>query len=355
VTSHDAFHNWLAAAEARYLADLTRREVGRALRALSSCYVERPGKLSTGHALEGRGKRAAFALYYGPLHFLTVRAIARHWGTGLKSRPHRAAGERSDDVQVGLQSHLSETSRPPTLPIIDIGCGTGAAGAAWALETGAEVRGFDVSAWAVGEANWTYGVLGVRGRARKGRMESLPLPAEPSIVLAAFVVNELAADARTGALHTLRAAAAAGHQIVVIEPIARGVSPWWDQWRAAFEPLGGQARDWRFQVELPPLLRDFDKAAGIRHRELTARTLVVSPGQRPTSSAISLTSRDRPRKMSHPSQASSQLHADGLDPCALARGVARGSGRAPAPGPVAVRRGPGWTTSTGSPESLPTQ
>jgi hypothetical protein len=175
-------------------------------------------------------------------------------------------------VEAGLQ---------PRDIVIDLGCGTGAAGAAWALETGAEVRGFDVSAWAVAEANWTYGVLGVRGHARKGRMESLPLPAAPSIVIAAFVVNELDAEARGHALDTLRTAASIGHQVVVIEPIARGVSPWWDQWRAAFEPLGGEARDWRFRAELPPLLRDFDKAAGLRHRDLTARTLVVLPGKRP--------------------------------------------------------------------------
>jgi hypothetical protein len=51
---------------------LTRPELGRALRALSSCYIERRGKLGDGHALEGRGKRAAFALYYAPLHFLIV-------------------------------------------------------------------------------------------------------------------------------------------------------------------------------------------------------------------------------------------------------------------------------------------
>ena len=73
----DVLERWLGQAEQRYLADLTRPELGRALRALTSCYIERRNKLGSGHALDGRGKRAAFALYYAPLHFLTVREIAR--------------------------------------------------------------------------------------------------------------------------------------------------------------------------------------------------------------------------------------------------------------------------------------
>src|SRR5215208_4662224 len=70
-------NTWLAALEERHLADLTRPELTRALRALSSCYVERRDKLTSGAALDGAGKRAAFALFYGPLHFLTVSAVVR--------------------------------------------------------------------------------------------------------------------------------------------------------------------------------------------------------------------------------------------------------------------------------------
>jgi hypothetical protein len=166
-------------------------------------------------------------------------------------------------------------TRPGAGFVIDVGCGSGVAGAAWSLETGAEVRGFDVSAWAVDEANWTYQVLGVRGRARRGRIEDLRLPTERSVLLAAFVVNELDAAARAATLDKLLEAGTAGHQVVVIEPIARGIAPWWSQWQRAFEAVGGEAHDWRFPADLPPILRDFDKAAGVRHRELTARSLVV--------------------------------------------------------------------------------
>jgi len=68
---------WYAALEARHLMSLTFPEVRRALQALSSLYVERRDRLVAGRALEGAGKRAAFAMFYGPLHFLIVREIVR--------------------------------------------------------------------------------------------------------------------------------------------------------------------------------------------------------------------------------------------------------------------------------------
>ena len=68
---------WLSALEARHFSDLTFAEVSRSLRALSATYVERRHKLHEGAALSGRGKRAAFALFYGPLHHLLVSQIIR--------------------------------------------------------------------------------------------------------------------------------------------------------------------------------------------------------------------------------------------------------------------------------------
>ena len=257
----DPFTHWLEAAESRYLADLTRPELGRALRALSSCYIERRGKLGSGHALEGRGKRAAFALYYAPLHFLTVREIARALtGTAPKAPSHPRA-------PASTREHL----RAPV--VVDLGCGTGAAGAAWALATGGEVRGSDVNAWAVAEAEWTYRTLGVRGTARRGDVSDLRLPSHPSTVLAAFVVNELPAADRVQALDRLVDAARKGHRVVVIEPISKKLTPWWGEWERAFQATGGRTTEWRFRAELPRLLRDLDKSAGLDHRELTARTL----------------------------------------------------------------------------------
>ena len=73
-SSHDRFAGWIAGLETTHLAQLTFPEVSRALRALSSTYVERRQKLAEGAALSGTGKRAAFALFYGPLHHQIGRA-----------------------------------------------------------------------------------------------------------------------------------------------------------------------------------------------------------------------------------------------------------------------------------------
>ena len=68
---------WLSALESRHFSDLTFQEVSRALRALSATYVERRDTILEGAALSGAGKRAAFALFYGPLHYLLLREILK--------------------------------------------------------------------------------------------------------------------------------------------------------------------------------------------------------------------------------------------------------------------------------------
>src|SRR6188508_1420448 len=91
---------WMTRLEERHLADLRFSEVTRALRALSSAYVERRESALADHkALDGAGKRAAFAMYYGPLHFLLVQHIVKEIGVSLS---------------------------PGT--VVDLGCGTGVAG-----------------------------------------------------------------------------------------------------------------------------------------------------------------------------------------------------------------------------------
>ena len=58
----------------------------------------------------------------------------------------------------------------------------------------------------------------------------------------------------------------------VVEPIARSITPWWSLTASRIEEAGGRADEWRFPVDLPPRLRLLDKAAGLDHRELTARS-----------------------------------------------------------------------------------
>ena len=272
MSEQDPFERWLAQAEQRYLADLTRPELGRALRALSSCYVERRGKLGSGHALDGRGKRAAFALYYAPLHFLTVREIARALARKAPQAPE------APEAPSHLRAPESTREHPPAPALFDLGCGTGAAGAAWALMTGAEVRGTDVNAWAIGEAEWTYRMLGVRGSARRGDVAGLRMPSSRSTILAGFVINELPPPDRAVALDRLVDAARKGHRVVIVEPISKKLTPWWAEWERAFQATEGQTSEWRFRLELPRLLRDLDKSSGLDHRELTARTLTAGTG-----------------------------------------------------------------------------
>lgn len=244
-----AIDGWLAALEQRHLANLTRSELTRSLRALSSCYVERREKLAGGAALEGAGKRAAFALFYGPLHFLTVDAVVRALGANMR----------------------------PLHTIHDLGCGTGVGGAAWALAcaTPPAIHGIDRSAWAVAEANWTYNELGLRGRARPGDVvrdfHISKFPNSP--ILLAYTVNELPAATRSALLEKLVAAAGRGASLLIVEPIARRDKEWWPEWETRLGTQGASADEWRFPSNLPLTLRQIAKGAGLDPRELTARTI----------------------------------------------------------------------------------
>jgi hypothetical protein len=73
---------------------------------------------STNARLDSAGKRAAFAAFYAPLHFLTMRAIVQELVV-------------ADSTPV---THIDT--------IVDLGCGTGVAGGRWRSRTaGAEARG----------------------------------------------------------------------------------------------------------------------------------------------------------------------------------------------------------------------
>src|SRR5262245_24102479 len=100
----DPFLPWLDALDERHMGALTFQELRRGVQALSSIYVERREVIGKGSAFDGAGKRAAFACYFAPFHFLLIREIVR--ALGAVTRPS----------------------------IVDIGCGSGGAGAAWALE-----------------------------------------------------------------------------------------------------------------------------------------------------------------------------------------------------------------------------
>jgi SAM-dependent methyltransferase len=253
-----ASDRWLIGLERRHFSDLTFQEVSRALRALSATYVERRHRLREGAALAGAGKRAAFAVFYGPLHYLLVSEIVK--GLGLKA-------EGSE------QSALS----PQPLALVDLGCGTGAAGAAWAetCDPHPRVIGVDANPWALTEAAQTYRDFGLTARTVRGDATTFAWPRGRAMILVAFVVNELDDSKRDALLRRLLERAAAGDRVLVVEPLARSVTRWWPQWEQAVVGAGGRSDEWRFQVELPALVRKLDRAAGLDHRELTGRSLYI--------------------------------------------------------------------------------
>jgi trans-aconitate methyltransferase len=215
---------------------------------LSSCYVERREKLARGGALDSAGKRAAFALFYAPIHFLVAREVTRALAP--------AAGiER----------------------VIDLGCGTGSAGVAFALEVRAtRIEGVDRNGWAVEEANWTYRTFRVHGRATKGDLVRKTFKSQRGdAILLAYAVNELADDARAVLLGRLVTAHRDGASLLIIEPIARRVNRWWTEWSDVLISATGREDEWRFRVQLPPRQRTLAKAAGLDPQELTARSLYV--------------------------------------------------------------------------------
>lgn len=245
--SDDRFGRWVAALEAKHLAELTFPEVSRALRALSSTYVERRQKLAEGAALSGAGKRAAFALYYGPLHHLLLAHIVDRLPGG--------------------------TANIETL--VDLGCGTGASGAAWAGACAKPPRvvGIDRHPWAIGEAAATYRTFKIPATLRQGDIASANLPKGPVSILAAFTMNELGDPERDTLLTRLVKRASQGDRVLIVEPLAGFVARWWSRWRDTFESAGGRADEWRVRTELPPIVAKLDRAAGLNHREITGRSL----------------------------------------------------------------------------------
>ena len=239
---------WLAALQARHLADLRIPEVTRALRALSSAYVERRQALARGAALDSAGKRAAFALFYAPLHYLVVRQIVAALGPGA----------------------------PDT--IVDLGCGTGAAGAAWSVACDRTPRllGIDRHPWAVDETRWTYRQLRLEGRARQGDAVRFR-PSRGNVgVVSAYLLNELAEPARAIVVDSLLDAARNGARVLVLEPIARSITPWWNDVRTRMDEIGGRADEWDIVIDRPPLVAVLDDAAGLDHRRLKARSLLIA-------------------------------------------------------------------------------
>jgi ubiquinone/menaquinone biosynthesis C-methylase UbiE len=189
-------------------------------------------------------------MYFGALHFLLIREIVR-----------------------ALQARI-----PGDCSLLDLGCGTGVGGAAWAMELdpAPKIIGIDRNSWVLQESKWTYAQFGLRSSVRNADINTIHIP-ERTAVIAAFTINELNPISRERFEGEFIRAARSGAPVLIVEPIARRLVSWWDDWAAEWKKLGGREDEWRFRVVFPERLALMDRAAGLDHRELTGRSLWLPP------------------------------------------------------------------------------
>lgn len=255
---------WLDALVDRHTQRLSRPEFLKAVRALSARYVEQRASLSTRSPLDSAGKRAAFAAFFAPLHYLTTSHVLNSLGVH------------------GL----------PIQSVYDCGCGTGAAAAAWGMSASPRplLIGLDKSSWALNEARWNFRTLGLRHITRQGSfVDARELTTREhlrdAVLVFAWSVNEITNDDRTRLLPRLVDAHRQGAHLLVLEPLARTTVPWWNDWAETVVARAGRADEWKFPADLPPRLEELDRAAGFRREHLSARSLWLPAGKLPRADA----------------------------------------------------------------------
>jgi len=237
---------WLAGVVER-AAPLTFSEIRRGVQALSQRYVERR---DPSEALSSPAKRAAFAGYFAALHLATAYGAVRALGAG---------------------------ALPGIARVVDLGAGSGAAGAgaALALPSAPAVLALDRSGFALAEARRTYAAFGLRGETLRAQLPMrLPKLAAGDLVLAGWFISECDEGARERVLSALERGVAAGACVLVLEPLAGRIVPWWDDLGARFARLGIASGSLRWPMQRPEWIARMDKAASLDHRELGARIAV---------------------------------------------------------------------------------
>lgn len=239
----------------RHLRDLRFSEVTRALRALSAGYVEKRHEGGIARALDGRGKRAAFALYYGTTHFLVAEALVHRLGLAF-------SGEGQG-----------------RFTILDLGCGTGVCGAAWAIGSAppATVVGADRSSFALHEARWTYGALRLKGETSRSITDAIDSIRRPDGIVIGWTLNELDDDRRDIIATKLLPWVAKGSRLLVIEPVSKRVAPWWDAWVARFPPGVCSVSEEKLRLTLPPKIALLARSAGLSTDASVVRVLATTP------------------------------------------------------------------------------
>lgn len=250
--TREAFDRWLAATLARHIPPLNFTEVRKGVQALSTLYVhDRQAGRIAARSVDGMGKRAALATYYAALHFITLHHALEMIGPGTFG---------------------------PVRRILDLGCGTGAAGAALALGLDqAEppaIVGVDRSGWTLEEARETWAAFGLDGRAVRGELPlAAPRAGAGDLVLYGWSLGELPTDERGGNFRSITAALRRGAGLFVLEPLSGRITPWWNEWAELLAEEGVRSELVRVVIQRPLFVADMDKAAGLDHQIVGARVL----------------------------------------------------------------------------------
>jgi SAM-dependent methyltransferase len=251
------FDGWIADAVTRHSRELAFREIRKGVQAVSQLYVERRQGVDLGaRALEGRGKRAALATFFAPLHFLTVHQVLA----------------TIDPARLG-----------PVQRVLDLGCGTGAAGAAAAATLSARdagavvphVVGLDRSGYVLAEARATYAHFGLAAQTLRGQLPAaIPTAGVGDLLVFGWSVNELGDRARGELWDAIGRALAGGARLLLLEPLAGPASPWWRVWANGLASRGVTEPRHKVQLALPDWIARLDQAASLDHRTIGARVLV---------------------------------------------------------------------------------
>jgi hypothetical protein len=248
---------WVTSALERHAQAFERPEFLKAIRALSVRYVERRRDLARRSPIDSSGKRAAFAGFFAPLHFVTTLAA------------------------------LEAIAVQPRRRVVDLGTGTGVVGAACAIAGHRDARllAVDKDAWSLAEARWNFEQLGISGQARRGdlvRTAAAMAAGRGRLsdlrVTIGWAVNELADAERHLLLESLSAIAMRGAALLVLEPLAGAVTPWWPQWSETLAKVGGRTLIGKWAWPLPDVIRRLDEEAGFDRETLSAKVLWVAEG-----------------------------------------------------------------------------
>ena len=246
-------HAWVDAAHDRWAKGLAFRELRRGAQAVSDVYVhKRKSGVMAHRAADGRGKRAAFVVYYGGLHLLLV------------------------------QDWMAQRPAPSIERVVDHGCGPGVVGAAAARWCGgARLTSSDRVGRHLEVAAWTGRHFGLKVQTRKQTLPAAIAAADArSLLTFGWVLNELSDTERATSIARLTRVVRAGAGALVFAPLSLRASPWWPELAHGLRracPDGLVDQEHRFRPDRPQLIADLDRATRLNHQSLGARVLYVPP------------------------------------------------------------------------------